>query len=248
MTTVDIHTHMISEDWVRMVREHGGSEIYFNPAPQGGDVLMEDGAPSYVTVPEMFDYSLRIRDMDAAGIDISIVSLTSPSVYWGTSEISAKAAQIINDDMQSAQMSYPDRIRYFATLPWQHPELAVAELERACGNGAVGVMVLANIRGKALTDGDLSPIWREIDRRGLPVLVHPATPPGVKDMDLGRLLPTAGFTFDTTLAISRMILDGFLDQYPNLSIIASHGGGTLPYLAGRLDLFFEIMFFVRFLL
>ena len=56
---------------------------------------------------------------------------------------------------------------------------------------------------------------------------------------MGRLLPTVGFTFDTALAVGRMILDGFLDRYPNLKLIAAHGGGTLPYLAGRMDLFFE---------
>ena len=117
--------------------------------------------------------------------------------------------------MYIAQKIYPDRIRYFATLPWQYPKSALTELARACENGAVGVMVLANIQGKKLIDPDLKPIWREIDRRGLPVLIHPATPPGSRDMELGRLLPTLGFTFDTSLAISRMIFDGFLvDAWP----------------------------------
>ncbi len=242
MTTVDIHTHMLSEAWMSLVQEHAGPEIFFKPAPDGGDVLVEEGAVSFTTCPEMFDCALRIKDMDEAGIDVSIVSLTAPSVYWGSSEVSAQAARQINDDVQQAQTTYPDRLRYFATLPWQFPELAVAELARACQNGAVGVMVLATIRGIPLIDPSLEPIWQEIDRRGLPVLVHPAPPPGTPDMDLGRLLPSVGFTFDTSLAISRMILDGFLDRYPNLSIIAAHGGGTLPYLAGRLDLFFEKRF------
>ena len=239
MTCIDVHTHMISENWIGLVREHGAPHFAFQPAPDGGSTLVEDGAVSFTTCPEMFDYDLRVKDMDAEGIDISIVSLTAPSVYWGTADVSAAAARAINDDMQQGQAAYPDRIRYFATLPWQHAELAVEELARACDNGAVGVMVLANIRGVTLIDPSFSLIWKEIDRRGLPVLVHPTTPPGTPDMDLGRLLPSVGFTFDTSLAISNMIMDGFLDQYPNLSIIASHGGGTLPYLAGRLDLFFE---------
>ncbi len=242
MPTIDIHTHMLSEDWMALVKEHAGPEIYFQPAPDGGEILMEDGAVSFTTCPEMFDYSLRIKDMDEAGIDISVVSLTAPSVYWGSADVSTKAAQKINDDMQQAQTAYPDRIRYFATLPWQFPELALEELARACDNGAVGVMVLATIRGTPLTDPALASIWEEIDRRGLPVLVHPATPPGAGEMDLGRMLPSVGFTFDTSLAISRLILDGFLDRHQNLSLIAAHGGGTLPYLAGRLDLFFEKRF------
>ena len=77
----------------------------------------------------------------------------------------------------------------------------MTELARVCENGAVGVMVLANIQGKKLIDPDLKPIWREIDRRGLLVLIHPATTHGSRDMELGRLLPTLGFTFGTSLAI-----------------------------------------------
>jgi aminocarboxymuconate-semialdehyde decarboxylase len=98
-------------------------------------------------------------------------------------------------------------------------------------------MVLANIDGRDLTDPLFAPIWTEIDRRGLPVLVHPTAPQGVRDLHLQEfgLIPPVGFMFDTTLALSRMILSGFLDRYPNVKLIAAHGGGALPYLVGRLD-------------
>ena len=113
----------------------------------------------------------------------------------------------------------------------------VEELERSCAKGAVGVMVLANVSGKSLTDPMFAPIWAEIDRRKLPVLVHPTDPPGVDLMDMTKfdLSWSVGFMFDTTLAITRMIFEGFFDQYPDLKIIASHGGGTLPYLVGRFE-------------
>lgn len=239
MPVIDIHTHMLCDSWLAMLRQHGAPDIELRPIEGGREALFEEGVQSFVPIPEMFDYKLRVRDMDREGIDISIVSLTGPSVYWGTPEISAETARLINDDMAAAQTAYPDRIRWFATLPWQYPELALAELARACDNGAVGVFVLANIRYMTLIDPHLAPIWAEIDRRGLPVLVHPTTPPGVHEMDVGRLLPTVGFTFDTALAVGKMILDGFLDRYPNIKVIAAHAGGTLPYLAGRMDLFFE---------
>ena len=98
-------------------------------------------------------------------------------------------------------------------------------------------MVLANVSGRSLTDPMFAPIWAEIDRRALPVLVHPTDPPGVDLMDMTKfdLSWSVGFMFDTTLAITRMIFEGFFDQYPNLKIIASHGGGTLPYLVGRFE-------------
>ena len=98
-------------------------------------------------------------------------------------------------------------------------------------------MVLANVTGKSLTDAMFAPIWQEIDKRALPVLVHPTDPPGVDLMDMTKfdLSWSVGFMFDTTLAITRMIFEGFFDQYPNLKIVASHGGGTLPYLVGRFE-------------
>jgi len=190
----------------------------------------------------MFDYKARLKAMDEIGVDIAIVSLTAPSVYWGTADQSAEAARVINDDMQKAQAAYPDRIRWLATLPWQHPQLAVKELERACKNGAVGVFVLANIREQFLNDPHFEPIWKAIDDRKLPVLVHPTLPPGFDKMELGRysLAAAVAFTFDTTLAVCRMVLDGFFDRFPNLKLIASHGGGTIPYIDGRVDMFHKL--------
>ena len=111
------------------------------------------------------------------------------------------------------------------------------ELQRSCDAGAIGVMVLANIAGRSLTDPLFAPIWEEIDRRALPVLVHPTDLPGIDQMDMKKydLSWSVGFIADTTLAFTRMIFDGFLDLYPNLKLIASHGGGALPYLVGRFD-------------
>ncbi len=175
--------------------------------------------------------------MDEAGIDISAVSLTCPNVYWGDEATSLQAARESNDTMARAQADYPGRIRWFTSLPWQYPRAAVDELKRCCDNGAVGIMVLANIDGRSLTDPMFGPIWAEIDRRALPVLVHPPDPPGAELMDVTQfdLSWSVGFMFDTTLAITRMIFNGFFDLYPNLKIIASHAGGTLPYLAGRFE-------------
>ncbi len=129
----------------------------------------------------------------------------------------------------------PDRICWFTSLPWEYPQQALEELARSCDRGASGVMVLANIAGESLTHPFFSPIWEEIDKRALPVLLHPTDPPGAGRMDMSKydLSWSVGFMFDTTLAVTRMIFDGFFDLYPNLKLIASHGGGTLPYLVGR---------------
>jgi len=238
LKVIDVHTHMLSEAYVGLLKKHG--RHYSVKKVVGGQTgIHRDGAPFMTLMPGMFDYELRLRAMDAAGVDLAIVTLTSPNVYWGSAKISLEAAKLVNDDMAAQQNRHPARIRFMCSLPWQHPKLALAELKRACDElGAVGVMVLANIDGKSLTDKAFAAIWKEIDRRGLPVLVHPTAPPGTKELDVIKynLIASVGFMFDTTLAVSRMIFDGFFDRYPKLKLIASHGGATLPYIAGRLDI------------
>ncbi len=237
MTVIDVHTHMLTHDWVKLLETHGGPRYTLREVKGGLRAIHLDGAPFMTPVPPMFDWDLRIRNMDKARIDVSVVSLTCPNVYWGDAQVSRRAAQGVNDAFAQACTAHPDRIRWFCSLPWQHPELALAELERALAAGACGVMVLANVGGRHLTDPLFEPIWRAIDERSLPVLLHPTAPPGAAELGMHEFQLTApiGFTFDTTLAVSRMIYDGFFDRYEKLKIIASHGGGALPFLIGRLD-------------
>jgi len=236
MPVIDVHTHMFTARWLELLKHKGG--LYnIKTRPDGQQEIFRGDTPVVIPQRGHFDYGLRLAHMDATGIDISIVSLTCPNVYWGGQEASCEAARESNDTMAEAQATYPDRIRWFTSLPWEYPQRAVEELRRTCANGAVGVMVLANVAGRSLTDPLFTPIWAEIDGRHLPVLVHPTDPPGVELMDMTKfdLSWSVGFMFDTTLAITRMIFEGFFDRYPNLKIIASHGGGTLPYLVGRFE-------------
>ena len=240
-TVIDVHTHMLNDLWLSTILEHGG---HYSLKELGGQrVIHYGGAPFMTLMDPMFDYAQRIKDMDKAGVDISIVSLTCPSVYWGGEKISTSTAQMMNDDMSDQQSNYPDRIRWFATLPWQYPEKALIELERAIAKGCAGVFVSASITGMSLTDQTFAPIWDAIDSRDLPVLIHPGAPPGVAEMDMEKynLAFSVGFMFDTTLAISRMIYGGFFDRYKKVKIIACHAGGALPYLVGRLDTAFDNM-------
>ena len=236
MTVIDVHTHMFTTRWLELLKKEGG--LYnIQTRPDGQQEIFRGNTPVVLPQKGHFDWDLRIEHMNKAGIDVSVVSLTCPNVYWGGEDVSCRAAREANDNVSDAQGRFPDRIRWFASLPWEYPQRAIEELERSCAKGAVGVMVLANIAGRSLTDPMFAPIWAEIDKRALPVLVHPTDPPGVDLMDMTKfdLSWSVGFMFDTTLAITRMIFEGFFDQYPNMKVIASHGGGTLPYLVGRFE-------------
>lgn len=236
MSIIDVHTHSYTREYLDLLRAKSG--LYsLKMRPDGKEEIYRGATPVALPQPGHFDYALRIKEMDAHHIGVSIVSLTCPNCYWGGEQTSLEVARQSNDSMAAAQKNYPGRILWYTSLPWQYPTLAVQELKRTVDNGAVGVMVLANIQGRSLTDPFFGPIWQAIDDRKLPVLVHPTDPPGAEQMDMGQydLSWAVGFMTDTTLCFARMIFDGFLDLYPNLKLIASHGGGTLPYLIGRFD-------------
>lgn len=237
---IDVHTHMLSDEYLKFLAEKGAPLYTIADAESIAGIkptISKNGAPFLQVLDEMMDFDIRIKNLDIAKVDISIMSLTCPNALFGSREDSLTVARMMNDRYAQAQRAYPDRLRWYATLPWQYPEDAVAELERAVGIGAVGVVVIGNLEGEHLIDPRFDPIWSAIDKLGLPVQIHPAIPPGVSEMQMDKwhLGSSNGFLFDTTLALSKMIMSGFFDTYPNLKIIGLHGGGTIPYLIGRLD-------------
>jgi len=234
---IDVHSHMLCEEWLTLFKANCGPRFTIQKVVGGSEVIHYDGVAFMTPQPTMFDYPARLAAMDKAGVGMAVLSLTGPNVYWGDAKASSSAARAINDSFCEASGNYPERIRWLASLPMQYPDHALAELGRAVEKGAVGVVVLANVGGASLTDELFAPVWTEIDRRALPVFVHPTVPCGCGDMDMQvfQLSASVGFTFDTTLAISRMIYDGFFDRYPNIKLITAHGGGALPFLASRLD-------------
>ena len=212
MTVIDIHTHMFGYDWLNMLKKHGAPNYASKSMEDGRNYLMEMGSPAAAFEDEAFDYDKRIIMMDNAGIDLAIVSLTSPNVQWGGEKISCETAKLANNEMAAGQTAYPDRIRWFASLPWEYPDAAVLELERALKIGAVGVFATAHINERDLIDPLFLPVWQAIDEKKLPVLLHPTAPYGSKQINFAKeriLMPVARFMFDTTLALSRMLLNGF---------------------------------------
>lgn len=240
-TVIDVHTHMFTRDWLGLLRKHGGPDLEVRESLDSPDTVFYRGASFCVLEAPHFDYEERIKNMDRAGVDIAVITLPAPSVFWGSAEDSLAAARTANDAFAAAQAAYPDRIRWMASLPWEHPESALQELDRACKNGAVGVLTLGNINGRHLTEEQFKPVWQAIDDRALPVLLHPTYPPGIDELELSQyaMVASIGFMIDTSTAVIRMIGDGFFDHYPNLKLIAAHAGATLPYLAGRLDQVFD---------
>jgi aminocarboxymuconate-semialdehyde decarboxylase len=238
---IDVHTHMYAQGWLSLLRETGGPDYAVKASLDGPDTLHYRGGSFGPLSERHFDYDLRVAAMKEAKVDLAIITLSAPSAFWGEEAVSVAAARIANDDFAAAQRQYPDHIRWMATLPWAYPEAAVAELKRACALGAVGVFTLGNINGRHLVDPLFAPVWQAIDERSLPVLLHPTVPAGAEALELSQFAMNGsiGFMIDTSVAVVRMIHEGFLDRFASLKLIVGHAGATLPYLAGRLDRVYE---------
>ena len=128
MAVIDVHTHMLTRDYLDLLETHGAPDYTRSLNPAGQETILRKGAPFFTLSEPMWDYEMRIRDMDLAGVDLAIVSLTCPNAYFGDAETSLRAARNVNDSMSEQQTARPDRIRWLASLPWQYPELALQEL------------------------------------------------------------------------------------------------------------------------
>ena len=234
-TVIDVHTHMYGRGWLAALKAAADKDVHVQPGPKG-DAIIYRWAGVGTLGPEFYDWDARIRKMDAAGVDIALISLSAPNVYWGSKAISAKTARDINDEFAQAQHQYDGRIRWMASLPWSDANDAIAELRRAKTKGAIGVCMLTNILGTPLTDERYHAIWTEIEAQRLPTFIHPTLPfnDGM-GLSIPALANAIGFTTETSLCFARMMVEGFLDKFPKLELIACHGGGALPYLATRID-------------
>jgi aminocarboxymuconate-semialdehyde decarboxylase len=237
MPVIDVHTHMLNRQWLALLQQRGPPKYTVSRSLEGQETILSEGAQFLTPMPAHLDYELRLKHMDEARVDLAIVSLTAPNVFFGDEQDSIAAARLVNDDMALAQRTWPDRIRWLASLPWEYPNAAIEELARAHRNGAVGVMALANINGRPLTDQAFAPVWRAIDALGLPVLVHPTTPPGAAAMLLDEfmLASAVGFMVDTRdrahdfQRISRHLSEHQDHREPRRRGLAVHHRALRPY-------------------
>lgn len=180
----------------------------------------------------------RIEAMDAAGIDVQILSLSEPSVELFAPATGTALAQSTNDVLAEAIKNYPGRFMGFAALAPQAPDEAVKELERAVKQlGFVGWLTHSNFGDTYLDHEMYWPILEQAEALDVPVYIHPSFPAITQLHDYGFALAGApfGFQFETAMCLMRMILNGVFDRFPKLKIILGHLGEALPFLMERID-------------
>ncbi len=182
------------------------------------------------------DVGLRLADMDRQGIDRQILTLwTDIFGYDLPADKGAAWHRLMNDCLADLCAENSARFSWMASGPLQDAAKAARELERGMKAGALGVIIAAHVNGRNLGECELDEFWAASVALGAPVFIHPAQPVAPARAERFALNQICAYTNDTTLTIGSMISAGVLDRYPDLQIILSHGGGSLPYLIGRFD-------------
>jgi aminocarboxymuconate-semialdehyde decarboxylase len=232
---IDIHAHYFPHSFLDIVATDGKKfdaayyttdKGWFIKTPAGGNGPLPD---------KFIDLKARIADMDSQRVGLQVISLTAPMLYWGDAELSTKLAVAWNDAAAEAHRAYPTRLMAFLTLPMLYPDRSLRELERASKlPGMCGVYLGTNIAQRDLDDPLFEPVLAEIEKRELPIFLHPVDIQGAR-LHSYFLFNLVGNPVDTAIAACHLIFGGVLDRHPNLQISLPHGGGVLPILTGRID-------------
>lgn len=231
----DLHTHYYPAAFFDRIKEHG-REFSFATDPTGRTIITYGGARFFGITPPMTDPLKRLADMDRVGIDVEVLSLSTPNVFFAEAPTQAAIAREVNDAYADLISLYPTRFKGFASIPMDDPEAALQELRRAIDDLKMnGVVLLSNIRGRALSSPVYRPFFEEADRMKLCIFLHPMLPANAAPFGEYVLGPLVGFPFDTTLAVARMCFDGLFRDLPNIRWLIGHLGGAIPWLLERLD-------------
>lgn len=232
---LDLHTHYYPPIYFDKIRDLP-SEFSFDKSPSGQTIIKYRGARFFGVTPAMTNVAQRLEDMDRVGIDVEVISLSTPNVFFTDAAHQPEIARMVNDAYAELIAQYPTRFKGFASIPMDDPDAALAELHRAIGELKLnGVILLSNIGGKPLTSPEYRQFFAEANRIKLCILLHPMLPANTDPFREYVLGPIVGFMFDTTLAVARMCFDGMLREFPDIRWIVGHLGGAVPYLMERMD-------------
>lgn len=235
MMKLDLHTHYYPESYFQMIRDTP-SEYSFDKDPTGRTIIKHRNARFFGITPPMTDPAKRLEDMDRTGIDVEVLSLSTPNIFFADETRQPQVARAVNDAYAELIARHPDRFKGFASIPMDAPHEAIVELHRAIDELKMnGVILLSNIRGRPLTSPDYRPFFEEANRMKLCIFLHPMLPANTEAFSEYVLGPLVAFPFDTTLAVARMCFDGMFRDFPGIRWIIGHLGGAIPYLMERLD-------------
>jgi aminocarboxymuconate-semialdehyde decarboxylase len=234
---IDVHSHIYPRSYmahlaarttVPQIKQHDGQELF----------VIFEGEAGRPMGPDYWDMGEKLAYMDRHGITQTVLSLGNPWLDDFDGPDGVQIARELNEEFASYQADTRGRVVGMGCLPGTSITDAVEMAAEIAGTPTLyGVVSGTRICGRTLDDPDLDPLWQVLSARRIPLLLHPHYGLGLSEMDgFGHALPLAlAFPFETTTALARLVMSGVLARFPELVVIGSHGGGALPFLAGRLD-------------
>jgi aminocarboxymuconate-semialdehyde decarboxylase len=234
MSVIDFHSHYYPPEYLAAL-DTVGSVLQITHDDQGNPIVHYPGDYN-VMVRGHRDIAYRQDVLDEHGVTMQVISLTTPGTHVERPAVAVKLATLTNDAFAHVRQERPGRFIPLATLPLCDPQASVIELLRAIDRLRFpGAMLFSNVNGTGLDHEQFWPIYEAANDRGAVMMIHPTYPVGVEAMKDYWLMPLNGFLFDTTLAASKLVFSGVVKRYPRIRWVLGHLGGTIPYLAERLD-------------
>jgi predicted TIM-barrel fold metal-dependent hydrolase len=229
MEKIDTHAHVVPPGWRKYCEEHGFGK--------------PDGMPA---IPP-WTAEAHIAMMDKLGITKSILSITSPGTYLqpGNDALARKITRETNEELAQICAQYPSRFGFFASLPLPDIEGSLDEIDYGIKLGASGFVAMTNAHGQYLGDSSLDAVFKKLNEKNAILFMHPTTccgndPTAAKPLDKYPS-PMLEFFFDTTRAVTNLLLSGTVERNPNITFLVSHCGATLPPLVERFTNFAKVI-------
>ncbi len=216
---IDVHHHVLPE--------------FYKDAQRAVGIT----AAAYRAFPD-WSVEKSLALMDHQGIATTILSFTSPGVYFGDLARTRALTRQCNDFLAEIAHRRPDRFGGFAFLPLPDVDAALEEIARIFDVLELdGVCLLTSVNERYVSHASFRPVFEELNRRKAVVFIHPCYPPGqeARDYNIPRMM--IDYPFETTKVAADLIMSGLMEELPDIRFILSHAGGTLPMLAHRMSIF-----------
>jgi aminocarboxymuconate-semialdehyde decarboxylase len=235
--TIDIHAHIVVPQAAKLAQPH--VDIKRIPLAHFADAYSKEiNAQQEKDVGEvMTTIDRRLRDLDGMGIDIQVVAPAPGQNYYTVdAKIAERAHRLANDGVAEFCSRKPDRFVGLGVVTLQEPEIAVRELDYIMNDLQLrGVEILTNVDGQELSDEKFRPFFARAEQLGAFIMMHPNGFTHGDRLTHYYLNNVLGNPLETTLALHNLIFSGTLARFPELKLMAVHGGGYLPGYSGRID-------------
>lgn len=229
---IDCQSHLFAPEMIELMSKRKSDPVVY---VENGVRYLRMGDWLRKVPPLYLDVDAKLATMDAAGIEMTALSINDPGPEWFGNDGPA-VARMANDFVADVVRKHPTRFFGLCVLPLQNMQASLVELDRAVQMlGHRGILLYTNLAGRFPDEPEYRPLFARAVELDVPVLLHPAKPVTTEFVKGYEMTSTLGNMFENTIALTRLLMSGLLDEFPKLKLVCPHLGGTLPYIVGRMD-------------